>query len=197
MPTSPAGTGAVPSGRLLARVAAPENLKPNRSRRSMQLPTWAPALTVLFLLRATMAMGAAELPRYTVRFGHPTLVGQSSHSDSCTTSGKVPSDGSHWGTVPCHYWFPISFLQLGTGPSAAFLLGVSQPRVAGLLSEDHVHVLSNAVPGPCLLLACGTRVLLSGRRCATLQWWLPLLVMSQVMSTSVVAAARAQWRLSL
>ena len=88
----------------------------------MRHQTWAPALTVLLLLH--LRVGAVEPPLYAVRFAPPTLVGQSSHSDGCTTSGKVPTDGSHWGTVPCHYWFPISFLQLGTGPSAAFLLGV-------------------------------------------------------------------------
>ena len=69
----------------------------------------------------------AEPRMYTVQFAPPTLVGQSNHSDPCTTSGKVPSNGTRWGTVPCHYWFPISFLQLGTGPSAAFLLGVGAP----------------------------------------------------------------------
>ena len=79
----------------------------------------------MLTLIGLVAVGLGLAPLYNVRFAPPTLVGQSSHSDGCTTSGKVPSDGSHWGTVPCHYWFPISFLQLGTGPSAAFLLGVS------------------------------------------------------------------------
>ena len=88
----------------------------------MRLQTSALALP-LILLHLWTILGADPL-MYNVQFAPPTLVGQSNHSDPCITSGKDLADGAHWGTVPCHYWFPISFLQLGTGPSAAFLLGV-------------------------------------------------------------------------
>jgi hypothetical protein len=108
----------------------------HRQAAALALPP-PPLLVLLLLLHLHgTASGAAPLVyrEYSVRFGPPTLVGQSNHADHCTTSGEVPSpppackvcpaNGTHWGTVPCHYWFPISFLQLGTGPSAAFVLGV-------------------------------------------------------------------------
>ena len=103
----------------------------------------------LLLLRhgTTRGVNAEAAPRhmYSVQFAPPTLVGQSNHSDHCTTSGKVPAaNGTQmWGQVPCHYWFPISFLQLGTGPSAAFLLGVRRcGDPGGPTPEPMLHVVS-------------------------------------------------------
>ena len=63
-----------------------------------------------------------------VVFSKPILVGQSNHSDACVTSGDINGTRGKDGydRIPCHYWFPNSVLQLGTGPAAVFLMAVQR-----------------------------------------------------------------------